>query len=384
MRIGIVTGEYPPMQGGIADFTRTLTLALRDQGHALFIFTDRRGAASDVGIDVAAVVNGWGVRSLLRVLGWARAKRLDAILLEYEAVAFSMTAPIHWLPRLLRPTPTVTTFHDLLVPYLFPKAGRLRYQALLTLANGSRGVIVTNREDEQRLRADLPNLRLTRIPIGSAIPTDALSVQDRIALRERLGVAADTLLIGYFGFFNASKGIDTLLDGFALAIAHGQTTQGLDARLLIIGGQTGASDPTNAIYRAQIDQHINVLSLGSRVIETGFASDAEVGAYLQACDVVALPFTDGVSFRRSSFMAALALGCAIISTTPAIPLPELERAVYLIPPKSAAALATALRELADQPTRRAELSAQARTLAQDYGWESIASRTVSFLQNNGA
>ena len=39
LKIGIVTGEYPPHQGGVGDFTREIAHALADLGHEVHIVT---------------------------------------------------------------------------------------------------------------------------------------------------------------------------------------------------------------------------------------------------------------------------------------------------------------------------------------------------------
>ena len=39
MRIAIITGEYPPMEGGVGDFTYHLSRTLSAQGHDLCILT---------------------------------------------------------------------------------------------------------------------------------------------------------------------------------------------------------------------------------------------------------------------------------------------------------------------------------------------------------
>ena len=46
MRIGMITGEYPPMQGGVGAFTRILAGELAAQGHDLFVLS-RDGTQSD-------------------------------------------------------------------------------------------------------------------------------------------------------------------------------------------------------------------------------------------------------------------------------------------------------------------------------------------------
>jgi hypothetical protein len=62
------------------------------------------------------------------------------------------------------------TFHDLRVPYLFPKAGPLRRWIVYHLARSAEGVIATNDEDFHRLLTEARPRRLALIPIGSNIP----------------------------------------------------------------------------------------------------------------------------------------------------------------------------------------------------------------------
>ena len=50
MKIGLVTGEYPPQQGGVGDFTRELARALNVLGHEVQVITsiaDQPSPASD-------------------------------------------------------------------------------------------------------------------------------------------------------------------------------------------------------------------------------------------------------------------------------------------------------------------------------------------------
>ena len=39
MKIGLITGEFPPMPGGVGDFTRSLAEALRKRGHEIHILS---------------------------------------------------------------------------------------------------------------------------------------------------------------------------------------------------------------------------------------------------------------------------------------------------------------------------------------------------------
>ncbi|MBX3081185.1 MAG: glycosyltransferase family 4 protein [Anaerolineae bacterium] len=382
MRISIITGEYPPMQGGVGDFSRELAVALADQGHAISVLTSRPdpsttvSAHSDQRIQLNASIRSWNAATFGTIQQWVAEQRPDVINIQYEAAAFKMSQMIHLLPRLLRRYPVVTTYHDLLVPYLFPKAGSLRQQALLYVAQTSNAVIVTNRQDAQQLRSapDIPSLHT--IPIGSNISDQPPLDYDRATWRAQLGIPPDAILAGYFGFLNVSKGIDILLNGVA-----GAVQQGLDLHLLMIGGNVGSSDASNATQVREVQALIRTLNLDSRVHWTGFVDNPLVSANLHACDMLLLPYRDGVSYRRGSFMAGLTHGCAIITTQPQIALPELRdgEQVRLIQP-DAAQLTAAIRDLAADPALRTKLGVQARELSLSFSWDRIAAQTIGVFE----
>jgi glycosyltransferase involved in cell wall biosynthesis len=377
MRIGQITGEYPPMQGGVGAFTQELARALTALGHEVYVFTDHRAAVpiANSPVQVTADAHSWGWGTLSRIRRWAQAQKLDVVNIQYQAAAFNMAAFVHILPLRLDSAHVVTTFHDLLVPYLFPKAGPLRYQAVLTLARSSDGVIVTNRGDERRLGSEKVVASLRHIPIGSNIRPELAPDYNRSVWRAALGFQPDDTVIGYFGFLNASKGIDTLLQ--ALRITRNNN---LPAKLLVIGGRTGTSDPANIVYAREVDAMVEDLNLHEHIRWTGFVDSAAVSGHLAACDILALPFRDGVSFRRGSLMAALAHGCAIITTHPQVDMPELVEDVHvrLIPPDSPTALAIAIEDLADNPELREEMGRNARALSARFTWETIAAQTAAY------
>jgi glycosyltransferase involved in cell wall biosynthesis len=82
-------------------------------------------------------------------------------------------------------------------------------------------------------------------------------------------------------------------------------------------------------------------------------------------------------------LAALAHGCAVISTEPARKLPELKDGdnIRLVPPGSAPALVLAVTELLHAPELRARLGQGARKLASAFGWDAIAGRTLDFYRS---
>jgi glycosyltransferase involved in cell wall biosynthesis len=225
------------------------------------------------------------------------------------------------------------------------------------------------------MERSLPPTRL--IPIGSNIAPQPPAGYDRAAWRAAHGIYPNDMLIGFFGFLNRSKGVETLIDALGQLI-----TAGLPAHLLFIGGRTGSSDSTNTRYADEIDALIEEIGLSARVQRTGFTTPAEVSAALLAVDVCALPYRGGASLRHGTLHAALAHGNAIVTTTPQMETPQLQdgKNVMLIPPEDATALANALRLLWMEPRLRVDVGQQAAQLSREFSWERIAARTAEFFR----
>jgi glycosyltransferase involved in cell wall biosynthesis len=379
LHVALLSAEYPPMPGGVGDYTRQL-------GAALMAAQVRVTAIS--GASNAPAPDGPPVYRLpLRTWGWALwgalARALaelqpDVIHIQYQTGAYGMHPAVNLLPlalRLRRPRPQIiVTAHDLLVPYLFPKAGPLRTWVTRRLLADSAAAIVTNREDFVQAEGFRPRARrLELVPIGSNIAVAPPAGFDRAAWRARLGVAPDAPLVAFFGLISRTKGVATLLD--ALAILNGAP------HLLIIGG--AAANAEDQEFAAAAQQRIAALGLGGRVMITGHAAEEEVSAHLLAADLVALPFTDGASFRRGSLLAALAHGVPVVTTSLGgeVPAPDGgalrdgENAL-LVPPNDPAALAAAIVRLRSDPRLAARIGAGGRALAQRFGWDTIAAQHI--------
>ena len=388
MRIGLVTGEFPPMEGGVGAFTDQLARALTALGHEVHVITSTKARPADLpktlsslreplDLDYARVhprIRRWRWPSLSTVADLVIRYDMDLVNLQYQAAAFNMNSPaVSFLPwRLKGVAPTVVTFHDLRVPYLFPKAGGLRERAVRGLARRAGGCIATNAADVRRLQG-WTHSPIRQIPIGSNIDAYEPNHIEIAEVRSALGLAGNDILLGYFGFLNETKGADVLIDALTR----------LDGRfhLVFIGGQTGDSDPdNNQTFLARLHRRIDEAGLGGRVHWTGYLSQVRVSTHLAAADMMVMPYRDGVSLRRGTLMAVLAHGRPLITTTPAEPSPEFRQRdnMWLVPPDDSAALVEAIQLLADDHALRGRLGEGARELAQSYGWDAIAGQTADF------
>lgn len=374
MRIGLLTGEYPPMQGGIGAHCRILAQTLTAQGHEVYIFSDERAASDDPRVPLTVKEGRWRGATLRAVDAWAQRERLDVVNLHYQTAAFNMSPWLHFIRRYVKNAPLVTTFHDLRFPYLFPKAGPLRPWIVKRLARASQGVIATNHEDAAQLTFHKHH---TLIPIGSSVRVSLPTPYDRSAWRAKVGVGETDILIAHFGFINHSKGVDTLLDAFSRLL-----DSGVPLCLLMIGGRVGTSDPTNAAYAEKIDAKIAALGLTERVHWTGFVDDETASAYFAAADAVVLPFRDGASYRRSSLMAVIQHECPILTTLPSVPIDTFRQGVNLmmVTPESTPALTAAMQLIARDSMLRDRLRAGVRDLKQVFDWETIARANAAFFE----
>ncbi|MGD8623488.1 MAG: glycosyltransferase family 4 protein [Anaerolineae bacterium] len=383
MRVLFVSGEFPPMQGGVGDYTCELGLALAGLGCQVHVATSVRAGPVE-GLAVHPLLEKWNWNSWRLLLDLIGRHRPDVVHVQYQAAAYAMHPAINLWPRRLRrlgndrPRSAVT-FHDLKVPYLFPKAGRLRRWVVNELARSSDVAITTNQQDFLALSQAMDRLPAL-IPIGSNITPSLPAGFDRDAWRARWGAGPDDLILSFFGFINDRKGVDVLLQ----ALDHEAASR--RPMLLFIGGQTGDSDPTNVSFLARIRELIADLDLEDRVHWTGYVPAEEVSASFMAADLCVLPFRDGVSFLHGTFHAALAHGVPIITTRPQLDLPELSHGqnVWLVPPGDPEALARAIEALAARPEQRRALGQGARELAAHFRWPQIAADTLQLYREIGA
>ncbi len=416
MHLTFLTGEYPPMQGGIADHISYLAdyIAPLDVNTSILI-SRRWQQVYQTGTNPQAPNNiqhpitnyrplhlqpskhqsptiyptlpNWGWRCWPAITKFLTKHNPDILHIQYQAAAFDLGGWVNWLPWYLKQrnikTKVVTTFHDLRIPYIFPKAGPFRWKSMLALAHHSAGIICTDRENLHTLQNHLssshtaPNLK--HIPLGNNVEPQPPSNFNRSKWRAKYGVTDKTLLLAYFGFLNDSKGGDLLIETLALL-----RQQGIDAQLLLIGGDVGDADPTNVAYAQQIQTLIDKLRLTAFVHRSGYVELPQVSANLLAADVLVMPYREGVSFRRTTLIAALRHACPIVSTISAKPdlIPEIVSAenMILAPPDNAPALAQAITPLAHDFKLRERLSDGAKTLGDLFEWDKIAIDTVEFYQ----
>jgi glycosyltransferase involved in cell wall biosynthesis len=187
---------------------------------------------------------------------------------------------------------------------------------------------------------------MTWLPIPSGVATQAAPAA-AAAVRGRLGANNGRLVVGHFGTFGGQVAA-------AVAAVLPALLQADPDRTALLVGRGGG-----AFAERLRGAHPGV---AGRVHATGGLPPEAVAAHLAACDLLVQPYPDGVSSRRSSLMAGLALGLPIATTAGFLtePIWQEQRLAALTPANHLAALADAAEALLVDPAARAALAARAR------------------------
>lgn len=350
LRVLLVTGEYPPDIGGVGDYTALLAASLRALDVEVTIVAGRSASAPDV-----IALRSWGPSSLVAIARIAVARRADIVHIQYQSGAYGMRPSINVAPAFLRASrriPVVTTFHDLLPPYIAPKAGPLRDRAVDLMARASSVAIVTNLDDARALqRRGIAN---ERIPIGPNIPP----TQPTAHPVERV--------VAFFGLPTKSKGVLRLID------AVGRIDESLRPPIVVIGPRGSPSAMNDVVPMEVMERMARFRRVELRV--TGFLAPPEAAAALARSGVIAAPFVAGATLRSGSLLAALASGRPVVATAPEDrgTLDGIAglRQLRLVPANDPEAFAEALMSALDTPV-------QADPLPTECTWTSIAERHLA-------
>lgn len=336
---GFIAFRNARPENAIDEYSRHLVRALRQAGVPVGYAEDglasfRRGAGPDwVLLQYSPFSYGrWGVApGLLR----------DAVALRrrHRRTRFAVMVHEAWMPMQNWRWALMSAYQ------------RLQLASLVRLADH---VLVSGEALARRFRRGV-----IHVPVGSNIsPVVATAAE----ARHRLGLG-DGLIVALFGTAHPSRALDHAEAAIAALVARRRGS----VRVLNLGRDAQALD-----VPPEVEVHT-----------PGRLDAAELSLRLRASDVLLLPFVDGLSTRRSTLMAGLAHGVAVIGlrgvNTDRV-LAQHPEAISLTPAGDPAAFARATVELVDSPARRREMGAAGRQLyAREFDWPVLASRVIAAL-----
>ena len=352
----LLTGEYGPDTGGVGAYSHALVQALTHRGLRVRVWNT---------LD----------RTLQQSLPAALATEPGCVLLQYVPNALGARGAnvgfCQWLLSLRRQGADVRVmFHE---PYFYlswnPALNGLammqRMMAAILLRASSRTYVSTEQWSRYLSSYAPTGTAFTVLPIPSTLPSDP-SAESVAAWRARIA-GERTMVAGHFGTYGSHVGGDlapmvpALLDRVE------------ELRFVCIG--RGSEQFVDRLgYRYP--------SIANRVVATGALDPADAAAALAACDVALQPFPDGVTTRRTSVMAPLALGVATVTSRGFLTEPLWSEApsVVLSPASDTAAHVDAAVSLLRDDSTRTQLGGLGRRL---YDRRFTLDRTVQVLVGDG-
>ncbi len=308
----IITGEYPPQRGGVADYTQLVARELARAGDRVEVWAPQchKPRNEDDGVRLHRLPGHFGPRALIaldRAIGRSAGER---VLVQYVPHAFGLKAmnlPLcawlyarrHWNIDVM--------FHEVAFarrirqPLRHNVLGEVTWLMAALAARSARRVFVAAQAWEKMVRG------LCGKPIGwLPVPSNIPRIDNPHAIREIRGrYAGEQPLIGHLGTYGS--GIRPYLEAAVPALLA-------DRRLsvLLLGrGSVQFRDTLIGVHPA----------IAPYLHAAADLAPEQLSVHLAACDLMIQPYPDGISTRRTSAMAALAHALPVVTTRGALTEP---------------------------------------------------------------
>lgn len=366
----IVSPDYPPRRGGVADHTQRLAREFARE-YPVSVLTSE-GDSQDDWAKVYPLIDDWTDLDALFV-ALESIPRVDFVLWQYVPHMYGHGGVNLKLPHALwhlqkHQRPQLVLAHEIAAPYsawphrfYYAWAHRSQWRRLLHGADALGISTEAWLEDWKQQRPDIAH-KLFLAPSPSNIEFKDCPADHRAAWRTAHDLPANVRVMTYFGTLDGAKRFDWVAQAWDAAQAKQPTA------LIAIGGRPDW-EPTPelaALYRP-----------------LGFLDAPAVSQALQAADVLTLPFIDGVSERRTSFMAGLSHGTAAITTLGENTGPHLRaaRCFASVAADDLAAFKATVADLLENEPRRRELGREATEVyARHYAWLVLINRIKEAMQ----
>jgi phosphatidyl-myo-inositol alpha-mannosyltransferase len=366
MRVGLVCPYTWDVPGGVQQHVRDLAEALIASGHHVSVITPADDDAPlpsyvvSAGRAVPVPYNGsvarlaFGFLSAGRVRRWIREGKFD-VLHVHEPAAPSLGLLACWAAD----GPIVATFHA-----SFGKRSRAITVAAPILQSAMEKITGRIAVSEAARTSLVEHLGGDAVLIPNGVATDRYAMAEPLpgwpgrSDAARGGGGA----LGFLGRMDEPrKGLQVLLKAFEII-----GRQRPELRLLL----AGPGDPDEVCAKVSPE-------LRGRIIALGLVSDEDKVRAYHSVDVFVAPNLGGESFGIV-LAEAMSAGAPILASD----IEAFRRVLQsgsagaLFPVGDAAALAATAGELLDDPARRKQLSAEARTAVRAYDWSTVARAVV--------
>src|ERR1051326_243302 len=307
MKVLMISAAFPPMRVGEADHTLYLAQHLAARGLDVHVVTTKKNVLTgEFPFQVHPRIEHWTWSALPQLGRFVKRCSPQAILLMYSGWIYNDHPMITFTPTyfkaLLPGVPFVTQFEIDYVSRQFSLPMRVLLKATRHLAGAqntdyfvfgtllrqSDRLIVLSQRHQAKFAEQFP-VTCDKTLVIPPPPTIRFCSESNGAARQRgrsaLGIQSDDVLVAYFGYIYANKGVDTLLKAFQIV-----SNQHPHVRLMMIGENIGPANHRS--YAREIYELSKTLGIADKMIWTGeYESDSdEASVYLHSADVCVFPF----------------------------------------------------------------------------------------------
>ncbi len=372
MKIALIAPVLPPQLNGIGDYSALLAREL-SKSHPIQIWTGHNTPFDPIpGVKIEAVFRVGETRSFRALETLARREKPDWIVLQHSGFGYGPRGFNPELPRVLQrivrgtKTRLALMIHEPFVRATSVKTALMsvwQTRQLRSLGRSSAAIFTSIKAWKLELESEFPARLNRHLPVFSNLP---LHPVERETARRNLKLAPDDFVLGLFGTAHEARLLGRIGDA-----ARAVERAGFRPVVLYIG-------PHGARIRAALPE--------LRVLDQGALAAPEVSARFAAMDIYLAAFSDGISTRRGSLMAALQHGVAVVGTsghlTDNLWARENGISVALAPVADAADFeAQVARLVADEGARRAMGRAGQELYQREFSLEVTARRLLESLES---
>jgi glycosyltransferase involved in cell wall biosynthesis len=289
MRLCYIAGSFPPLPDGVGDFAWHISRLLNEMEYDHLTAVLKSGSHEPEGFSI--IFSDFTQYQLISVKNRIIDEQPDLILIEYPCKGYGRNLMINLLPALLKLTKPRLKIAIIVHEYAnYTIKGKTRIAMMSLVADM---VFVTDKKNYHLLSRLKNNVKAV-LPVPPQIP---------LIIKNYYHLAENGAVFAYWGYVRHNKGLHLLIEAFGRFVRKYP-----EAKLKLLTG-LGDSD-----YEQKIQKQIAESNLSDNIIISGFLADRLLSEELSASDICVLPFTDGISDRRGTLKAALAMGIPVIST----------------------------------------------------------------------
>ncbi len=312
MKVAILTARIAPVRCGVGDHSVRLAHHLAERGDRVVLIT----ASSQVPylanvapakFSISNCVPAWSWRGMRRFYKAVRAEKPDVLVVQwvpqlYGRGGITLALPLTLALLAFRGTKIHLMVHETWVnftslPLFF--MGVMQRLAMVILVKSSQRIGVSIDAWTSMLRAWFPKQRdqIQTIPAFSNIPYLA-DTEGALTARLNANIPPNATVLGVFSLSGSGKAYSFIETAWEKILDSNE-----QVFLVVIGASV---DDAKRYLPRLINDH--------RCRFTGFLQAEEVSHWLQSIDLLLAPFTDGVSSRRGSVLAAISHGVPVVTT----------------------------------------------------------------------